>query len=467
MAAARRSGPKRYATYLRCSSDDQKHGDFTTIDTQREIDARHVASLGGVLCGEYADEGKSGTNLARKDWKHLLADAQEGRFDAVCVTYMSHLARGEAYHVAEYLLKEAGVEIVLVQEHFTPDLAGHVNKQMTILMDGMYPKMVSQWTKTKMAQMVEKGYCCGQMPTIGYRKIFVADGTAFQSAEKEPPKRLVVDMAEAEILQRAFGLFVETRSYPAVTDYLRGATGRMWRLDSVIRLLGNDVYRGVQRFGAWANPTAHEAIISDELWQAVREADAARSHARRPKENPVDDFPYYLRGLVWCHQCGGRMTPAGHRGRTGKVCYYECLRALKKQSANCPTRRVNAMTLHNAILYEIDRAANHPTRLHTLIRNTVKMLPEPEDLSGEFKMMERRLVEINRRIARCREAIELASGTVRSLVERIEALEVERVQIEAKHRAIEQQGANKKKRRPDVDMVCNLAPCPGIVGCGG
>lgn len=36
-------------------------------------------------------------------------------------------------------------------------------------------------------------------------------------------------------------------------------------------------------------------------------------------------------------------------------------------------------------------------------------------------------------IACCLEVIELASGTVRSLVERIEAVEVERVQIEAKH----------------------------------
>ena len=62
---------------------------------------------------------------------------------------MSRLARGEGYHVAEYLLKEAGVKVDLVREKFTADLAGHVNKQMTILMDGMSPKVVSQWTKAK------------------------------------------------------------------------------------------------------------------------------------------------------------------------------------------------------------------------------------------------------------------------------------------------------------------------------
>jgi hypothetical protein len=27
----------RFAVYLRCSSDDQANGDFTTIDTQRKL----------------------------------------------------------------------------------------------------------------------------------------------------------------------------------------------------------------------------------------------------------------------------------------------------------------------------------------------------------------------------------------------------------------------------------------------
>lgn len=453
--AKRSGGPKRYAIYLRCSSDDQKHGDFTTIDTQREINTRHVAEKGGTLVKVYADEGRSGTNLKRPDWQALLRDAEAGHFDAVCVTYMSRLARGEAYHIAEYLLSEHNVQIELVREHFTPDLAGHVNKQMTILMDGMYPKMVSQWTRTKMEEMVKKGYWCGQMPTIGYRKEFVTDAGDFARSDKEPPKRLVVEPEEAKIVHRAYELFTETRNYADVVEYLRMATPRKWTIDSVTRLLRNEVYRGVQRFGEWVNETAHEAIIPDELWNAVRTADDARNRRRAPKEKPRDDFPYYLRGLVWCPHCGGRMTPVWHTGMTGIVRYYECLKAMKKLTV-CPVRRVNAVILHDAILREIERAATHPTRMNTLIREAVEILPQPEDLSAEFKLIERKLIEINKRITRCHEAIEIGSGAVRPLVERMSALERERVEIEMKRRELEEQGANLKRARPNVDEACRL-----------
>src|SRR5687767_2604126 len=108
MRRQKQNGPLRYAPYLRCSNDDQAHGDFTTIDTQRELNTRYVAQKGGILFRTYSEEGKSGTNLNRPGWEELLREAKAGLFDVVVVTYMSRLARGEAYHVAEYLLKEAG-----------------------------------------------------------------------------------------------------------------------------------------------------------------------------------------------------------------------------------------------------------------------------------------------------------------------------------------------------------------------
>jgi len=116
----------RAAIYLRCSTDDQKEGDFTTIDTQRTIDGDHVRERGWALAGEYCDEGKSGTNLNRPDWKRLLMDAEAGLFDVVCVTYMSRLGRGNAFVIAEYELGKHGVRVEMVREKFTDDLAGYM-----------------------------------------------------------------------------------------------------------------------------------------------------------------------------------------------------------------------------------------------------------------------------------------------------------------------------------------------------
>ena len=122
---------------------------------------------------------------------------------------------------------------------------------------------------------------------------------------------------------------------------------------------------GNSAFGEWRNEQAHEAIISEELWQAVRDADANRT--RQPKGKPVDEFAYYLRGQNFCPHCGCRIIPVWHNGRRSTVRYYECINSFKKKTEGCPVRRINAVTLHESILGEVARAAKHPTRMTELI----------------------------------------------------------------------------------------------------
>jgi len=275
----RHTGSKRYAIYLRCSSDDQAQGDFTTIDVQRTYNTEYVLAQGGVLYQEYADEGKTGTNIKRPGFEALIRDARAGLFDVVVVTYMSRLARGEAYHVAEFLLKQESVVVELVREKFTSDLAGHIGKQMTILMDGMYPKMVSQWTRAKQEQMVAHGYICGPMTAFGYTREVVQNAALMSNGGKQPPKRFVPDPLATPLVRRAFEVFVETRSYNRVVEYLRSVTSRKWTLANITYMLRNDIYRGVLRYGANVNLTAHDAIISEDLWNAVRQAELSRTRS--------------------------------------------------------------------------------------------------------------------------------------------------------------------------------------------
>ncbi|HZP81007.1 MAG TPA: recombinase family protein [Chthonomonadaceae bacterium] len=175
------TGPLRYANYYRCSSDDYKYQDYSTIESQRDKDTAHVQKKGGIVVAEFKDEGKTGTNLKRKGWKDLLAFAQNGGCDRVCITYMSRLARGKEYYIAEYLLREAGVEVEMVEESFEEDMAGQIQKEMTILVDGIFPKQISAFTKTKMDAMVAHGYFCGGQPVLGYITVVVTDtGTSYR-----------------------------------------------------------------------------------------------------------------------------------------------------------------------------------------------------------------------------------------------------------------------------------------------
>lgn len=442
-------GPPRYASYLRCSSDDQAHGDYTTIDTQREINAEHIAGLGGFFTQAYADEGKSGTNLNRPEWKRLLADAQAGKFDKVCVTYMSRLGRGDAFVIAEHELRKAGVGIELVRESFADDLGGYLGKRMTILMDGVYPKQVSIWTRTALQSRAEKGYRVGGVIPYGYLSVYVSD-PALSPVDKPPPKRLVPDPASAPFVLAAFELFARTGNLTETVNYLSAVTPRQWSYNSTRKFLANEVYKGVLAHGPWRNEAAHELVVPELLWDLVQER--TRTRIRAPKQNPTDDSPFYLRSLVWCRHCGYRMSPANHHGRVTKVRYYECIGNTKLKK-NCPVKRVNANSLHASVLEEIRRGAEHSSRMAELIREAVKAVPVPEVLGDRLGATERRLKETAKKIKHCLLAIENGGSTVRPLLARIAELEAEEQSLLQEKYALDEQIAESRLNRPPADYV--------------
>ena len=181
----------RYAIYVRCSSDDQKHKDFSTTDVQEGLNREYIKSRGGTVAGFYKDEAVSGTTLKRKGFQQLLTDAQAKKFDAVIVTYMSRLGRGRSFVIAEYELEKCGVRVEMVKEQFTDDtddIGGYMGKNMTNVMDGMYAFQVRQWTMTKMEAMVAAGYFPGGYPPFGMLKVVAEEAVGFHRAGSEPPK---------------------------------------------------------------------------------------------------------------------------------------------------------------------------------------------------------------------------------------------------------------------------------------
>lgn len=380
----------------------------------------------------------------------MLDDARGGTFDAVVVTYMSRLGRGDTFTVAEYLLKEAGVKVEMVKEKFTDDMSGYVGKQMTQFVDGMYVQQVRQWTK--MEAMVKAGYVCGGTLPFGLTKQVVADATMVSRNDKEPPKRFAPHSDEAPTVLRDFEAFAETHSGVSVQTYLNAMTDRNWTLDNVTYLLRNEAYRGILVFGVWRNENAHEAIISPELWEEVRAADENRT--RRRKKNPKDTYPYYLRGVVHCPHCSCKMTPAAHPGHTATVSYYECIRSFKKQSEGCPVRRVNAATLHDAIYGEISRAAEHPTRMTELIREAAKRLPQQEGLPADLAAVNKRLGEVDKQLGNLTQAVALGGGQLRPLLQKMEPLEASRLPLELKQREFEQAVGVTRRKQPDAERIC-------------
>jgi len=362
--ATKPSSSNRYTFYSRCSTDDQKHKDFSTTDVQDGLNRENILSRGGVIVGGYKDEGVSGTTLKRKGFQQMLVDAQAGKFDAVIVTYMSRLERGDMFTVAEYQLKEAGVRVVMVKEHFTDDMSGHVNKKMTQFVDGMYVEQVRGWTKTKMEAMVNAGFFPGGYAPFGMQKVIANDAIGFHKPDREPPKRLVAHPDQAPILRRAYDLFLECRSQAAVREYLTAVAPRKWTTTAVKRLLTNVAYKGVFQFGDWRKEDAWTPVVDPEIWEAVQDA-LGQPGRRSGRAETADDYVYHLRDRVVCPHCGCPCTQASHHGKTTRVHYYVCQNANRREP--CPIKRVNADRLHATVLHYMSYTASHWTVMRKLI----------------------------------------------------------------------------------------------------
>lgn len=487
----------RFASYARCSNDDQAAGDFTTTDAQHQINRREVSERGGTLVMEFTDDGRTGTNLKRRGWEDLLAAAKAKKFDCVIVTYMSRLARGEVYHVAEYLLKEAGVTVVLVKEHFSADMAGRTNKRVKILADGMYCDQVSEWTRTKRQEMVIEGHYTGGIVPFGLKSVKIEgteDVNLTSGKVKRAPRTLVPCPVSGPIVRHAFDLLLRERSLGKVLRYLESACEaaalpHRWTTTRVRNLLSNEVYIGVLRLGDLANEAAfNPPLIPREIWESAQRvlktiADHAisiqtgREEGYRPRK-PIDrcsveDEPktisekpkkvsekkrdtsgFYLRGRVTCVQCGCRMTPASHHGRTTVNLYYECTNHRK-----CPNKRVNARMLHMSVLSEIKRLGEHPSRLAIMIREAARALPLPSQAKEELARCKRNLREVDRSTRSQVMALEepgMNSPVRRGILARLAELEKQREQLLEQKFQLELEIDSESGKFPDVERLSLL-----------
>ena len=63
--------------YERLSRDDEQSGDSNSIINQKKMLEKYATEQGFTTLRHYTDDGWSGTNFDRPDWKRMLADIEE------------------------------------------------------------------------------------------------------------------------------------------------------------------------------------------------------------------------------------------------------------------------------------------------------------------------------------------------------------------------------------------------------
>jgi site-specific DNA recombinase len=344
-----RKSEVRCAALYRVSTARQanrRDADEEPIPMQRDAVRKFIAARPGwKLVLEFAEEGVSAYQNSSEDrdiLQEIIERARDGEFDVLLVFKADRLSRQAfEYPLILSMLHRAGVKVYSVA-----DEAG--GKELKV--DGQYDKLLrflEGWqaetesyntsirVSTRMRQLAEKGRWTGGRAPFGYRS----------SHSPDLPVPLVVDPKEAEVIRRAFDLYLdEGLGTTTIASQLNAEgytqrNGNPWSDGRLRRVMQNPILSGRLSYGrtykdarkgyrvrrgsheldgvVLSEPYEHLVIIPVERWQAAMEK--MQAYNRRSRESRVANGTWHnytkagsllFTGIARCGHCGGPMVSA-------------------------------------------------------------------------------------------------------------------------------------------------------------
>jgi site-specific DNA recombinase len=371
----------RCAIYTRKSTEEGLEQSFNSLDAQREACAAYVLSQqheGWVQCPEiYDDGGFSGGNMDRPGLKQLLEDIRAGRIDVVVVYKIDRLTRS----VADFarivdVFDAAGTSFVSVTQSFnTTSSMGRLTLNVLLSFAQFEREVIAERIRDKFAASKARGMWMGGGVPLGYRvedrKLLVVPEEAGQVRDIMR-RYLACSSVRALLLELERDGFVTKRSTNKA-GVVRG--GVAFRRGALFWLLANPIYLGKTRHRDQIYEGQHEAIVDQDMFDAVQAKFA--SHASRPRRTKSDPtglarqaspaggkrIVSLLTGMIF-DQRGRPMSPCHTSNHGRRYRYYASNLA---EDATAPAQRLPAGELEAGIRHSLTRYLRDDPGLRELL----------------------------------------------------------------------------------------------------
>jgi site-specific DNA recombinase len=319
------SPARRCAIYTRKSTEEGLEQEFNSLDAQREACAAYILSQRhegwSAVAGSYDDGGFSGGSMNRPALQQLLADVEAGKVDIIVVYKVDRLTRSLAdFAKIVDVLDKRGASFVSVTQAFnTTTSMGRLTLNVLLSFAQFEREVTGERIRDKIAASKAKGMWMGGPVPIGYA---VED------------RKLVIVEDEARTVRTIFATYLELGSVRDLTERLKelgartklhhrkdGSTrgGVLFSRGGLHQLLRNRIYRGEMVHNGRAYPGEHEAIVGQELWDAVQQKLDENAVDRKIGRNVREVS--LLAGLVFDEQ--RRSMSASHANKgTRRYRYY-------------------------------------------------------------------------------------------------------------------------------------------------
>jgi DNA invertase Pin-like site-specific DNA recombinase len=248
----------------------------------------------------------------------------------VIVYRINHFGRNMSETAAAVArLKKAGARLVSVDEGYDSD------KPSGQILLGIYAGLAEQqldertqnW-KTSSGEAVAEGKHIASKAPIGYHRRDQALPTLNDKGKFVKDARLVVNPDTSPVVRAAFEMRARGDSLKTIAEHLRDGLGRpKLAKSSASSILKNRVYLGEARGPNGAvNATAHEPVVTPELWEAAQR----RERDGKPKRRSIRDGSLasktMLAGIITCASCGRKLQVMGRTNNTNgqRMASYVC-----------------------------------------------------------------------------------------------------------------------------------------------
>lgn len=338
---------KRAVIYLRVSSSGQvdkaRDPEGYSIPAQREACQRYADQLDASVVAEYMEPGKSGTSTKRPALQKMLSELGDLRPDFVIFYDLSRVARDD--FDALWLLREIeqhGCKLESTLERVDDSPAGRL---LYTIMAGVNA-FRSRGDAVKVKAGLERKHETGGTPfraPIGYVN-------AREIVEGREVRVVAIDNPRAQFVTRAFDLYATGEYSLSELAGILEAEGFRTRprgknqpapvgVNRLAGILRNDYYIGKVSYNGKVVQGEHEPLVDEAKFRQVQDLlDARRQSGERNWRNY-----HYLRGSVYCGECGGRLFFSRVRNRAGNYYGYFVCRGRQEHRCSQPNHRVVAV----------------------------------------------------------------------------------------------------------------------------
>ena len=188
------------ALYCRLSQDDGNVGDSDSIVNQKKILAEYAERNGYTPYQFYIDDGFSGTNFERPQFKQMIEDAQKGTVKRIICKDLSRFGRDyiKVGLYTEFIFPDKDIHFIAVND----DVDSNVQKDNDL---APFKNLFNEWYARDTSKKIKavkkaKGLAGEHMSCVapyGYRK------------NPDNPKEWLIDEESAEIVREIFRLCVD------------------------------------------------------------------------------------------------------------------------------------------------------------------------------------------------------------------------------------------------------------------